>query len=400
MQDCLKQIAKREDDVAAWQYIDPEYALSEARRTDELDPTGPFHGVPFGVKDIIETGDLPTEYGSEIFKDNRPGRDAACVAAMRRLGAVLMGKTVTTEFATYQWGKTRNPYDPGRTPGGSSSGSAAAVADKMIPLAFGTQTAGSLIKPASFCGVHAFKPTHGNANFDGIFELVARLDTLGFMARSVEDLTIFYSVVRDREFHTRILDDIEEPLRIGVCRTYDYTAAETDSIHAVESAADRLDELGAQVTEYSLPEHFRDLAQTHKTIHDVGLALSMKNIHQNHGNRISDQLRTMLDNGASTSSQDLANATSHADRCIVDFTSVTSEYDALLTMSAPGEAPEGWTTGNSIFQIVWTLLQVPCLTLPWTTGVNGMPIGIQLIGRKGDDEQLLRLGRWLDARKN
>ena len=400
VQDCLDHIAEREDIVGAWQYLDPEYALTQARQADEAGPVGPFHGVPFGVKDVIESGDMPTEHGSEIFKDNRPEADAACIAAMRASGAVLMGKTVSTEFATYQWGKTRNPHDPERTPGGSSSGSAAAVGDKMVPIAFGNQTAGSLIRPAAFCGVHAFKPTHGTVNLAGIFELVARLDTLGYMGRSVDDLAAFYNIVRGAEEHSPLPDGIGRTPRIGLCKTHHWNEAEISAVDALESAAARLEELGAEVREFSLPDHFNDLAQTHTTILCAGLARSMKDIHQNQGNRISDQLRTMLDDGANTSAADVVTASAHADKCMVEFASITSEFDVLLTPSAPGEAPEGWATGNPIFQIVWTLLQVPCLTLPWNTGVNGMPVGIQLIGRKGNDDRVLRIGKWLDARKS
>ena len=400
VQDCLNYISSREDEVGAWHHLDPEYALAGARRADETPTAGPMHGVPFGVKDVIETGELPTEHGSEIFRDNQPAADAACVAAMRSSGAVLMGKTVSTEFATYQWGKTRNPHDTERTPGGSSSGSAAAVGGHMVPIAFGNQTAGSLIRPAAFCGAHAFKPTHGTVNLAGIFELVPRLDTLGYMARSVDDLAAFYGIVKGSEDGAPLPDGIGRPPRIGICRTHHWNEADPESRAAVEDGAESLAKLGAEISECVLPDHFSNLAQTHTTVLCAGLARSMEDIHQKHGNRISEQLRAMLDDGAATSMASLTEASAHADRCMMEFASVTAEFDVLLTPSAPGEAPSGWTTGNPIFQIVWTLLQVPCLTLPWTTGPNGLPVGIQLVGRKGDDDRVLRVGKWLEGRRH
>ena len=399
VQDCLNYISNREDEVGAWHYLDPEYALSEARRVDETPTAGPMHGVPFGVKDVIETGELPTEHGSEIYRDNQPAADAACVAAMRSSGAVLMGKTVSTEFATYQWGKTRNPHDTERTPGGSSSGSAAAVGGHMVPIAFGNQTAGSLIRPAAFCGAHAFKPTHGTVNLAGIFELVPRLDTLGYMARSVDDLATFYGIVKGSEDGGPLADGIGRPPRIGICRTHHWNEAGPESTAAMEDAAENLAKLGAETSECVLPDHFSNLAQSHTTILCAGLARSMQEIHQKHGNQISEQLHTMLDDGAATSAADLIEASANADRCMMEFASVTAEFDVLLTPSAPGEAPSGWATGNPIFQIVWTLLQVPCLTLPWTTGPNGLPVGIQLVGRKGDDDRVLQIAKWLEGRR-
>jgi Asp-tRNA(Asn)/Glu-tRNA(Gln) amidotransferase A subunit family amidase len=397
---CLDFIASREDEVGAWHVLDPDFAIAEARRADASAPLSPLHGVPFGVKDVIDTGDLPTGYGSAIYEGHQPDADAACVATMRRAGAVLMGKTVSTEFATYQPGKTRNPHNAAHTPGGSSSGSAAAVGGEMVPLAFGNQTAGSLIRPAAYCGAHAFKPTHGTVNLGGIFELVPRLDTLGYMARSVDDIAAFYDVVRGTEGSAPLADGLGRPPRIGICRTPHWQEAQPESVEAVESAAARFTELGAEVGYYKLPDRFADLARTHTTVLCAGLARSMADIYKNHGSEISEILRGMLDDGAATTPAALCDALAHADRCMMEFPTVTDGWDVLLTPSAPGEAPEGLATGNPIFQIVWTLLQVPCLTLPWATGPNGLPVGVQLIGRKGDDARVLRVGKWFQQRNN
>ena len=397
---CLDFIDMRENKIGAWQCLDPEFAINEARRADSIDPLSPLHGVPFGVKDVIDTVDLPTEYGSPIFEGHQPTADAACVAAMRRAGAVLMGKTVSTEFATYQPGKTRNPHNPDHTPGGSSSGSAAAVGGDMVPLAFGNQTAGSLIRPAAFCGVTAFKPTHGTVNLAGIFELVPRLDTLGYMARSVDDLAAFYDIVRGHDEFSEFSDGLNRPPRVGLCHTHHWSEAEPETVEAVESAAARFAVLGATVGDCLLPSHFTDLAETHSTVLCAGLARSMKDIHRNHRTRISEILLGMLDDGAATEPQALSDAFAHADSCMMEFPTITSDWDVLLTPSAPGVAPHGLRmTGNPIFQIVWTLLQVPCVTIPWSTGPNGLPVGVQLIGRKGDDNRVLRIAKWLDARR-
>ena len=397
---CLDFIRTREDAVGAWQHLDEEYALAEARAADAASPRSALHGVPFAVKDVIDTADLPTEHGSVLFAGNRPATDAACVAAMRRAGAVLLGKTVTTEFATYTPGKTRNPHNAAHTPGGSSSGSAAAVGGDMVPLAFGTQTAGSLIRPAAYCGAAAFKPTHGTVDVAGIFELVPRLDTLGYMARAVDDLAAFYGIVRGEDDRPPLAEGLGRPPRIGLCRTHHWGEAGPETVEAVESAAALCAVQGATVGECLLPPSFADLAQTHTTVLFAGLARSMKDIYREDGDRLSERLRGMIEEGMETSEVRLVEAQAHAERSIMQFATATAPWDVLLTPATPGEAPAGEATGNPIFQIVWTLLQVPCVTIPWSTGPNGLPVGVQIVGRKGDDERVLRVAKWLEARRD
>ena len=396
---CLDRIAAREDEVRAWQHLDETYAIAEARKADESEPRSLLHGVPFGVKDVIDTGDLPTGCGSEIYSDRQPAADAACVAAMRAAGAVLMGKTVSTEFATFTPGKTRNPHDAGHTPGGSSSGSAAAVGSAMVPLAFGNQTAGSLVRPAAFCGVSGLKPTHGTVDLSGIFELVPRLDTLGYMARSVDDLAAFYGIVLGRPVAVPPDDGPGRAPRIGLCRTFHWREAAPETVEAVESAAAFCAEAGAEVAEAEMPAHFSDLAETHTTIMNAGLGRSMNELYRADGDRLSERLRQMIRDGQETPDEALRKANDHADRCIAEFGGAMGDRDVFLAPSAPGEAPAGLdSTGNPIFQVVWTLLQVPCVTLPWSTGPNGLPVGVQLIGRRGDDETVLRVAKWLETR--
>lgn len=393
---CLERVAACEGDVGAWQCLDEGHVLSEARRADAGEARSPLHGVPFGVKDIIDTADLPTEHGSVVFEGRRPGADAACVAAMRAAGAVLMGKTVTTEFATFHPGKTRNPHNRAHTPGGSSSGSAAAVGARMAPLAFGSQTAGSLIRPSSYCGIAAFKPTHGTVDLSGMFGLVPRLDTLGYMARSVGDLAAFYGIVRGEPMAAGAGD----APRIGLCRTFHWREALPETVEAVESAAALCVSAGAEVGEATLPGHFSDLAETHTNILLAGIGGSMGELLRREGGRLSERLRQMITDGLGIPPAAVGRSEAHADRCIKEFGEWMGGWDVLLTPSAPGEAPEGLeSTGNPIFQVVWTLLQVPCVTIPWAAGPNGLPVGVQIVGRRGDDDAVIRAAKWLESRR-
>ena len=229
--------AAREPQVRAWQYLDPDAVLAQARALERSSPRGPLHGVPFGVKDIIDTCDMPTEYGTPIHKGYQPRKDAACVALSRRAGALLLGKTVTTEFANVTPGKTRHPLDPARTPGGSSSGSAAAVADFMAPLALGTQTTGSTTRPASFCGVFGYRPTHGDVRAAGVMEASGSLDTVGLLARSIEDIALYRDVVLGVQ--PEPVADMPPP-RIGFCRPYFWQRLEPATQKLLEEAAQRL----------------------------------------------------------------------------------------------------------------------------------------------------------------
>ena len=396
---CLERIGEREAEVEAWAHLDPDYAIARAREADSAPAGGPLHGVPFAVKDVIDTADLPTEYGAPaIHGGHRPERDAACVAAMRAAGAVLMGKTVSTEFATFQPGKTRNPHDPGHTPGGSSSGSAAAVGASMVPIAFGNQTAGSLIRPAAFCGAVGLKPTHGTVDLGGILALEPVFDTLGYMARSVDDVGVFYDIVRGAA--PRPPDDgLGRAPRIGLCRTHHWGKAEAETREAVERAAARLSDLGAEVSEIDLPESFAAIPDTHRVILNAGLTQSLARQYADRRDRLSDRLRGMIEEGLGYDEATLEAARSHAKACRAAAGEAFGGCDALVTPSAPGEAPEGLgMTGDPIFQTTWTLLHLPCVTLPLAAGPRGLPVGVQLIGRRGEDSALLAVAKWFHAR--
>lgn len=317
---------------------------------------------------------------------------------MRNSGAILMGKTVSTEFATYTPGKTRNPHNIAHTPGGSSSGSAAAVGAQMVPIAFGNQTAGSLIRPAAFCGDVGFKPTHGTVDLTGILPLEPSFDTLGYMARSVDDVATFYGIVRGAA-PAPLADGLGRTPRIGLCRTHHWDKTEAASRDALERAASRLSNLGAEVFDLDLPEDFATIPDSHRVILNAGLTKSLARQYTDHRDGLSDRLRGMIEEGLSYDEATLEAADAHAKRSRRAGDELFGRCDALLSPSAPGEAPEGHSaTGDPIFQTTWTLLHMPCVTVPYATGPNGLPVGVQLIAKRGEDDALLALAKWFQAR--
>lgn len=384
---CLERIAEREPAVQAWQQLDPDTALEAARRIDRCG-SGPLKGLPVGVKDIIDTADMPTAYGSPLYAGFRPPRDAACVALARQAGALMLGKTVTTEFAYFQPGKTRNPHDPGRTPGGSSSGSAAAVADGMVPLAFGTQTAGSVIRPASFCGCVGYKPSFGLIDRTGVRPFADSLDTVGVFAQTVEDAAFFVSVLAGRP-KLRITEEGFRP-RVGLCRTHEWDAAAPATRAALEEAGRRLRAAGLEVRETALPEGFRGLLDAQKTIMAYEGARACAPERLTAPDRLSAKLRELLQAGVATAPDDYDAAKILAANCRAQSADAMGGFDVLVTPSAPGEAPQGLeATGDPVFNRVWTLLGAPCITVPGLTGPSGLPVGVQVVGRVNDDRRTL-----------
>ena len=297
---CLNRIEARETELGAWEYIDPDAALAEARQRDTESPRGALHGIPVGIKDIIDTADMPTRHGSPIYAGNQPDKDAACFAALKEAGAIIMGKTVTTEFATFSPGKTVNPHNPAHTPGGSSSGSAAAVADFMVPIAFGTQTSGSVIRPSSFCGLCGFKPSFGAVSRQGVLTIVPSFDCVGYMARSFDDLSLTHHVVKGSAVQP-LANEFDRPPRIGLCRSHQWSRAEPPSVDAFDATAAHLKELGANVDEMKLPDHFAELEATHATIMDVALSQSLRADYDAHKNQLSERLVERMERGMGTS---------------------------------------------------------------------------------------------------
>ena len=394
VQACLDRIEEREDTVRAWAFLDRKRALAEARQRDNEDRKSPFHGIPVGIKDIIDTADMPTEYGSPIYRGMRPAWDATCVAQVRASGGVILGKTVTTEFATYHPGKTRNPHDPDHTPGGSSSGSAAAVADRMVPLAFGTQTAGSVIRPASYCGTVAYKCTHGQFGLAGVKMVAQSLDSLGVFARSVSDIALMRSVL------VGTFPEVESRAtapRIGLCRTPQWSEAAPESHRAIDAAADNLRGQGAHVEDIAMPDPFPTLVDLQNRVMLFELARNLRFEYERHHESLSGKLRGLIEAGRSVSYRDYARALTTRDRCRQMLADLFIGFDALLAPSAPGEAPAGQAaTGNPLFNRMWTFLQVPCVNLPGHAGPNGLPVGVQLIGGLGQDNQLLATAAWME----
>ncbi|MGQ9364895.1 amidase [Azospirillum sp. ST 5-10] len=388
---CLDRIAAREPEVLAWQHLDPDAALAAARRLDRHG-SGPLKGIPVGVKDNMDTADMPTGYGSPLYAGFRPPRDAAGVALARQAGALILGKTVTTEFAFFQPGGTRNPRDPGRTPGGSSSGSAAAVADGMVPLAFGTQTAASVVRPASFCGCVGYKPSFGLIDRTGVRPFADSLDTVGVFAATVEDAAFLASVLTARPA-LRIdgagTEGGGRP-RVGVCRTHEWAAATPAAAAALEEAAGRLRRAGLAVREAALPEGWQGLAAAQATVMAYEGARACAPERLTAPDRLSATLRGFLDLGAAVAPDAYDAARAAAAEARAGLAAVLDDLDVLLAPASTGEAPQGLeATGDPVFSRVWTLLGVPSVAVPGLSGPSGMPVGVQVVGRAGDDRRTL-----------
>jgi amidase len=391
---CLDRIEAREPTVKAWSVLDPKAAIRQAKERDKGPVRGPLHGVPIAVKDVLDTYDLRTEMGSPIYAGHQPAADAACVALVRAAGAVILGKTVTAEFAGLAPGATANPHNPQHTPGGSSSGSAAAVADFMAPVAFGTQTGGSVQRPASFCGVVGYKPTFGIVSRTGLKFAAENLDTIGLMARTLDDIALVRAVLVGSSSETLESGHTLTP-RVGLCRTYLWDKASPETRAAVEDAAARLREAGAQVEDFSLPDDFAGLTEAREIVNNVERARAMAHEWQHHRERISPQLSRSITAGLQTSHEKYVEALRFAEHCRIQLDMALAGIDVLLAPTASGEAPAGldWT-GDSAFQGLWTILHVPTVSLPTHKGPNGLPVGVQLIAHRYRDEALLRTAAW------
>lgn len=385
--DCLERILASEDVLNAWAHLDPEQAMAEARRRDQQvrdgdQPLGPLHGVPVGIKDIVDTAATPTAHGSPIYTGNVPDRDAAAVDRLRAAGAVVLGKTVTTEFALFSPGPTSNPHDPSRTPGGSSSGSAAAVAAHTVPLAIGTQTAGSVVRPASFCGVVGGKPTFGAIPTDGVKPCSSTLDTVGAFATDVADVALALGVMAgdvDRFSPTELGD---RP-RLGLCRTPQWDQLEASTRSAFETAAERLAG-SADVVEVDLPPGFDRLVDAQVTIMTVEAYRELTWERTHHADQLSDQLRRFLA-GAEGRFDHYEDALAVAERCRAEMAEVFTRTPLLFAPSVLGEAPPISSTGDPLLCRSWTLLGTPTISVPVMTGPNGLPLGAQVIAARDDD---------------
>jgi Asp-tRNA(Asn)/Glu-tRNA(Gln) amidotransferase A subunit family amidase len=414
VQSCLEQIRAFEPKVQAWQFLDEPHALAQARALDERkrngEPLGPLHGVPVGVKDIIDTADMPTENGTVLHKGRTPRDDAGVVTQLRAAGAVILGKTVTTECAYFNPGKTRNPHNPEHTPGGSSSGSAAAVASSMVPLALGSQTAGSVIRPAAFCGVYGFKPTHGLIPRHGILQLSRTLDHVGVFARSVDDVALLLEQLQgydERDPDTRPRARIpfgevsreEPPLQpmFAFIKTPHWERADADM---KEAYAELQEALGAQIEEVELFPSASEGWDWQRTIMEAEMSSNLEALWIAGKDKLSERLRSLMERGRETRVIDYQRTLRRIAPTIESFDELFRErYDAILTPPALGTAPRGLgATGDPAFCVLWTLLGMPAITLPLMQGANGLPLGIQLVGRRNYDARLLRTARWLEKK--
>ncbi|CAN7706871.1 amidase [Bradyrhizobium sp. LjRoot220] len=409
MEDCLKQVAAVDEKVQAWAFLDRSYAMQQAEAADahrkQGRALGPLHGVPIGIKDIFDTSDMPTEFGSPLWAGRTPRTDAAAVARLRSAGAVIMGKTVTTEYAYFHPGKTRNPHDPKHTPGGSSSGSAAAVAAHMVPGAIGSQTNGSVIRPAAFCGVVGFKPTHGLIPRSGALELSRTLDHVGVFGRSIEDVALLAEVMVgfDEEdldtqpvarpgFSAVAASEPPLPPRFAFVRSAVWEQAEPVTR---EAFGELVETLGEAASEVELGPSFDKVVDMHRAIMEVEMAHNLRRDYTRGGDKLSTQLRQLIERGRAHLAMDYCAALAGITPLNQGLDFVFDEYDAVLTPAAPGAAPGIETTGSPIFCATWTYLGVPAISLPLMSSETGLPLGVQLVGRRGNDARLLRTARWL-----
>jgi len=391
---CIDRILERDNLVRAWVCVDTEGAQRAARACDASAATGPLHGVPVAVKDVIDVHGLPTEMGSPIYAGYHPLADASCVALLRAAGAVILGKTVTAEFAGIAAGPTRNPLSPTRTPGGSSSGSAAAVADYMVPIAFGTQTGGSILRPASYCGVLGFKPSYNTVNRAGLKFAAESFDTIGHLARSVEDIDLVWRVLTGQP--QRALPDLQSPPRLALFLTHYWHRASPETVAAIASVTTRLAADGIIVEDIAVPDGFEILSDARRTINNYERARAMSWEWHNRRDEISPQLSQVIADGSIIKFEDYVEAKKLVEHWRHWFAAETHSYDAVLTPAADGEALEGIeSTGSSAFQEVWTMLHVPAISLPLAQGPNGLPVGVQFVGKLHRDNELLALSKWL-----
>lgn len=384
---CLERIDQREPERKAWAFLDPGHAREQARRCDAASSRGPLHGIPIAVKDVIDTADQPTQMGSPIYKNHQPAADAAIVAQLRAAGAIILGKTVTAEFAGMAPAISTNPHNPAHTPGGSSSGSAAAVADLMVPIALGTQTGGSVLRPASYCGVFGYKPSYGRFNRAGLKFAAESLDTLGWMARSLDDIALLDAVLSGVG-----AAPLTPPatLRIGLCHTHLWDKAQAETRHALADAADALRAAGHLVTPARLPEDFARLSTVREVLNDYERARGLAHEWAHHRTCISPQLSASIERGWAFSHARYLEAQRLGERLRVAFDSTMSDYDVLLAPCVTGEAPRGLDyAGDPSFQSIWTLLHVPAIGLPTHYGPNHLPVSIQLVGARHADGALL-----------
>ena len=406
----LKRIEKFDNDVKAWAFFDPNFILKKASECDNLKiigrPLGPLHGLPIAIKDIFGTDEMPTECGTVLRKKKYSKGDSTVVSLLKSSGAYVMGKTVTTEFAYFDPGKTTNPHDYGRTPGGSSSGSAAAVASFMTPVALGSQTNGSIIRPASYCGVIGYKPSYGLISRNGVLRQSFLLDHVGIFSRTVDDLAFISQEIikRDTEDRSTISfasgnflniakEDPPFDPRFIFFKTDMWKNLDKETIKNFEKF---VKEQGSNVEIHDTPSYFKDIMKYHKIIHETDMAYAFSDYYKNFKNKLGKELVKAIERGQNYKSRDYVEAVENRDYFYKIFSEVFNDYHAILTPAASGVAPKGLkSTGSPEFSTIWTFLGMPSISLPLLSGSNNLPLGVQLVGEKFDDARLMRTANWI-----
>lgn len=398
VRDCLARIDAREGEVQAWDYLDPDYAIEQAKALDATPRRSPLHGVPVGIKDIFDTEDMPTGHGFDPYQGKRWGEESACVASLRTAGMVIMGKTVTTQFACSKPRHTRNPHDPTRTPGVSSSGSAAAVADFMIPLANGTQTGGSVIGPSANCGIYGYKASLDGLDRTGFRHCKKSIDTIGLFARSIDDLILLRAVSTGQPSSTDPVP-ADHKLRVGIARTAEWDSAETYMQAAVERAARLLEQQGAAVSDVDLPAIFVDVIPEFTIINGWEASAMLADEIRDYFDSFNDLNADRVEQTKSLTEDDYISAGKRLDAARNAMDSQFADYDVFISPSLPGEPPVGLTeTRAGQFARLWTQMYTPAVNLPLFSGPNDMPVCFQVVGPRNSDDATLAAAAWVDGR--
>jgi Asp-tRNA(Asn)/Glu-tRNA(Gln) amidotransferase A subunit family amidase len=411
---CLARIDELEPTIGAWAHLDRELALQQARAADEFRktglPTGALHGLPVGIKDIIDTADYPTERGTVLHQGRQPEHDATLVSLLKEAGAIILGKTVSTEMAVYAPGKTRNPHNPDHTPGGSSSGSAAAVASAMLALSVGTQTNGSIIRPASYCGVYGFKPSFGRISRHGVLQQSPPLDTIGVFARDLDDLALIADVLMRFDAQDAAMKPIAPPCiarimaeeapvnpHFAFVRTPVWDQVELVTKDALRELLDATNATQPGTVDLlDLPDLFADLHEDHRKVMEGDLARSFDDEYRRGKAQLSAVLRDMIERGQQVSDNEYRAALARIEEYVAFLDQVFEDYDAIITPATPGPAPAGIdATGSPVMNTIWTFCGTPALNLPLLQNEQGMPLGVQMVGARNDDARLFRSARWL-----